>query len=53
MRERQDKDILDIDATIYCERETHKGMIIGKHGAMLKKISTLARHDLERFLIFR
>lgn len=49
MRERQDKDILDIDATIYCERETHKGMIIGKHGAMLKKISTLARHDLERF----
>lgn len=49
MREREDKDILDIDATIYCERETHKGMIIGKHGAMLKKISTFARQDLESF----
>lgn len=49
MRERQDKEILDIDAVIYCERETHKGMIIGKHGAMLKKISTYARQDLERF----
>lgn len=49
MREREDKDILDIDAVIYCERESHKGMIIGKHGAMLKKISTYARQDLERF----
>lgn len=49
MREREDKGILDIDATIYCERETHKGMIIGKHGAMLKKISTFARQDLENF----
>ena len=49
MRERQDKEILDIDAVIYCERETHKGMIIGKHGAMLKKVSTFARQDLERF----
>ena len=49
MREREDKDILDIDATIYCERETHKGMIIGNHGAMLKKISTFARQDLESF----
>lgn len=49
MREREDKDILDIDATIYCERETHKGMIIGKHGVMLKKISTFARQDLESF----
>ncbi len=49
MRERNDKDILDIDATIYCERETHKGMIIGKNGAMLKKISTFARQDLESF----
>ena len=53
MRERQDKDILDIDATIYCERETHKGMIIGKHGAMLKKISTLQGMTLKDFLIFR
>lgn len=49
MREREDKGILDIDATIYCERETHKGMIIGKHGAMLKKISTFTRQDLESF----
>lgn len=49
MREREDKDILDIDAVIYCERESHKGMIIGRHGAMLKKISTYARQDLERF----
>ncbi len=49
MRERQDKEILDIEAVIYCERESHKGMIIGRHGAMLKKISTLARQDLERF----
>lgn len=49
MRERENKDILDIDAVIYCERESHKGIIIGKHGAMLKKISTYARQDLERF----
>lgn len=49
MRERDDKDILDIEATIYCERESHKGMVIGKKGAMLKKISTFARQDLENF----
>lgn len=49
MRERDDKDILDIEATIYCERESHKGMVIGKKGAMLKKISTYARQDLENF----
>ena len=49
MREREDKDILDIDAVIYCERESHKGMIIGRHGAMLKKISAYARQDMERF----
>ena len=49
MREREDKDILDIDAVIYCERESHKGIIIGKKGAMLKEISTNARHELERF----
>lgn len=49
MRERDDADILDIDAIIYCERESHKGMVIGKKGAMLKKISTYARQDLERF----
>ncbi len=49
MRERDDADILDIEATIYCERESHKGMVIGKKGAMLKKISTFARQDLESF----
>ena len=41
--------ILDIDATIFCERETHKRIIIGKNGAMLKKISSYARKDIERF----
>ena len=49
MRERDDKDILDIEAIIYCERESHKGMVIGKKGAMLKKISTYALQDLEAF----
>ena len=50
MREREDgSGIVDIDATIYCERETHKGIIIGKGGKMLKKISTFARQDMERF----
>lgn len=49
MREREDRAILDIDAVIYCERESHKGMVIGKKGAMLKKISSYAREDMERF----
>lgn len=49
MREREDRDILDIDAVIYCERERHKGMVIGKQGAMLKKISTYSRMDIEKF----
>lgn len=53
MRERPDRDILDIEATIYCERESHKGMIIGKNGSMLKKISTQARLDLERFFTIK
>ena len=42
--------MLDLDATIYCEKESHKGIIIGRGGAMLKKISTLAREDMERFM---
>ncbi|MEG1027839.1 MAG: KH domain-containing protein, partial [Oscillospiraceae bacterium] len=50
MRQREDRDIIDIDATIYCEKDTHKGMIIGKQGSMLKRISTLARKELEYFL---
>ena len=49
MKERDDKDLLDIDATIYCERESHKGILIGKNGTMLREIATLARKDLERF----
>lgn len=49
MKERQDRDLLDISAVIYCERETHKGIIIGKGGSMLKKIASSARRDLEHF----
>ena len=45
----RDNGILDIDATIFCERDTHKRIIIGKNGAMLKKISSYARQDIERF----
>ncbi|MBR4726522.1 MAG: GTPase Era [Clostridia bacterium] len=48
MRERPNG-ILDIEAMIYCEKESHKGIIIGKQGATLKRISTRARKDLERF----
>ena len=51
MRERENNPgLLDIDATIYCERDSHKGMIIGKGGQMLKKISSEARLELESFL---
>ena len=42
--------IIDIDATIYCEKASHKGIIIGKQGAMLKKISSMARTDCEKFM---
>ena len=42
--------IIDLDVTIYCEKASHKGIIIGKGGAMLKKISTLARTDIEAFM---
>ena len=42
--------MIDLDATIYCEKNSHKGIIIGKGGAMLKKISTLARTDIEAFM---
>ena len=50
MHEREDgSGIVDIDATIYCEKESHKGIVIGKKGAMLKKISTCAREDMEKF----
>ncbi len=49
MKMRESKEILDIDATIYCERESHKRILIGKNGSMLKKISSFARQDMERF----
>ncbi len=49
MRMRENKEILDVDATIYCERETHKRILIGKGGSMLKKISAFARQDMENF----
>ena len=48
-RTREKETILDIDAVIYCEKESHKGIIIGKKGAMLKRVSTYAREDMERF----
>lgn len=47
------EDILDISATIYCERESHKGIVIGKGGAMLKKIGADARSDLEAFFAIK
>ena len=47
MKEREGGTLIDIDATIVCERESHKGIIIGKQGAMLKKIGTEARRDIE------
>lgn len=50
MKCRKDKDIMDIEATIYCERDSHKGIIIGKQGSMLKKIGSNARRDIQRFL---
>ena len=46
----RDSGVVDVDATIYCEKASHKGIIIGKQGAMLKKISSLARHDMEKFM---
>ena len=46
----RDSGIIDLDVTIYCEKASHKGIIIGKHGDMIKRISTLARKDIERFM---
>lgn len=50
MKERTKGNIIDIDATIICERNSHKGIIIGKQGSMLKKIGTEARKDIEALL---
>ena len=46
----RDDEIIDLEVTIYCEKASHKGIIIGKQGAMLKKISTMARIDCEKFM---
>ena len=46
----RDNGIIDLDVTIYCEKSSHKGIIIGKSGTMLKKISSHAREDIERFM---
>ena len=50
MKDREGTNIIDIDATIICERDSHKGIIIGKKGAMLKKIGSQARRDMELLL---
>ena len=49
-KDRPNGKIVDIDATIICERDSHKGIIIGKQGAMLKKIGSNARYELEQML---
>lgn len=48
--EREDTVIIDLDVTIYCEKASHKGIIIGKNGEMLKKIGAMARTDIEKFM---
>lgn len=53
MKERKKGNIVDIDAMIVCERDSHKGIVIGKQGAMLKKIGTLARQEIENLLDMR
>ena len=53
MTEREDQDILDLSVVIYCERESHKGIIIGKKGAMLKRVASAARENLEDFFRIR
>ncbi len=50
MKKRENQDMVDVEATIYCEKDSHKGIIIGKQGAMLKKIGSQARRDMERLL---
>ena len=50
MKGRKGQNIIDIDATIVCERDSHKGIIIGKQGSMLKRIGTDARREIEEFL---
>lgn len=50
MKERKGRDLIDIEATIYCERKSHKSIIIGKNGSMIKNIGIKAREDIENFL---
>ena len=50
MKKRKEKNLVDVEATIYCEKDSHKGIIIGKQGSMLKKIGSRARIDVERLL---
>ncbi len=50
MKEREGQKIIDIDATIICEKDSHKGIVIGKGGSMLKKIGSNARYEIERLL---
>ncbi len=50
MKKRENRDLVDVEATIFCERDSHKGIIIGKQGAMLKKIGAAARSDIEALL---
>lgn len=50
MKDREGQNMMDIDATIVCEKDSHKGMVIGKQGAMLKQIGSLARRDIESLL---
>lgn len=50
IEKREDKDLIDVHATIYCEKESHKGIIIGKRGQMLKEIGKSARLDIEKLL---
>lgn len=50
MHEREEQQLIDIEVQIYCEKESHKGMIIGKGGGMLKRVASQAREDIEHFL---
>ena len=50
MKERDDKELMDVEATIYCEKNSHKGIIIGRQGSKLKEIGTRARTDIENLL---
>ncbi|MDD3394786.1 MAG: GTPase Era [Clostridia bacterium] len=50
MKKREDQNMVDVEATIYCEKDSHKGIVIGKQGVMLKRIGSYARRDMEKLL---